>query len=155
MYSSTDSENVNGNANTHFSVYKSLHGYNKVAPGDVHGPPVPNRIPSMAMQVVPQYHNQMGYHALTHNMAPEQMNTGHYSVRNAYPNYLSNCDTFQPRGCDKMLPEKGMVIINEADIVVNNGMTGMTGMTGMMEMTEEIVTENYGCSGKRPEKYHR
>ena len=152
MYSSTDSENVNGNANTHFSVYKSLHGYNKVAPGDVHGPPVPNRIPSMAMQVVPQYHNQMGYHALTHNMAPEQMNTGHYSVRNAYPNYLSNCDTFQPRGCDKMLPEKGMVIINEADIVVNNGMTGMTGMTGMVE---EIVTENYGCSGKRSEKYRR
>lgn len=155
MYSSTDSENVNGNANTHFSVYKSLHGYNKVAPGDVHGPPVPNRIPSMAMQVVPQYHNQMGYHALTHNMAPEQMNTGHYSVRNAYPNYLSNCDTFQPRGCDKMLPEKGMVIINETDVVINGGMTGMTGMTGMMEMTEEIVTENYGCSGKRPEKYHR
>ena len=146
MYSSTDSENVNGNANTHFSVYKSLHGYNKVAPGDVHGPPVPNRIPSMAMQVVPQYHNQMGYHALTHNMAPEQMNTGHYSVRNAYPNYLSNCDTFQPRGCDKMLPEKGMVIINETDVVINGGMTGMTGMTGM-------VTENYGCSGKRREKY--
>ena len=147
MYSSTDSENVNGNANSHFSVYKSLHGYNKVVPGDVHGPPIPNRIPVMSMQVVPQYHNQMGYHALTHNMAPEQMNTGHYSVRNAYPNYLSKCDTFQSRGCDQMLPEKGMVIMNETDIVVNDGMTGMTGMTGM-------VMENYGCSGKR-EKYRR
>ena len=145
MYSSTDSENVNGNANAHFSVYKSLHGYNKVAPGDVHGPPVPNRIPSMAMQIVPQYHNQMGYHALTHNMAPEQMNIGHYNVRNAYPNYLSKCDTFQSRGCNKMVPEQGMVM-NETDIVINDGMTGMTGMTGM-------VMENYSCSGKR-EKYH-
>ena len=130
MYSSTDSERVNGNSNSHFSVYKSLNGYNRVKQGDVHGPPVPSRIPSMTMQVVPQYHNQMGYHALTHNISPEQMNTGHYTVRSAYPNYLSNCDTFQSRGCDQMVKPQGM-IVDETQIVID--MTGMTGMTGPAE----------------------
>ena len=139
MYSSTDSENVNGNSN--FSVYKSLHGYNKVNQGDIHGPPIPNRIPSMAVQVVPKYHDTMGYHVLTHNMAPEQMNTGHYSVRNAYPNYASKCDTFEARGCDQMVKGFG---VNEVEIVTP-GMTGMTGMTGMVEMS----VENYQCSSKK------
>ena len=148
MYSSTDSERVNGNSNTHFSVYKSLSGYNKVNQGDVHGPPVSARIPSMSLQVVPEYHNQMGYHALTHNISPEQMNSGHYTVKTAYPNYLSKCDTFQPRVCNKMIQPKNMggMIIQEAEILANDtGMTGMTGMTGAVEY--------YGCSSKKSEKY--
>ena len=43
MYSSTDSERVNGNSNSHFSVYKSLNHYNQVKPGDVNGPKIPCR----------------------------------------------------------------------------------------------------------------
>jgi len=134
MYSSTDSERVNGNSNSKFSVYKNLNGYNNIHGGCVHGPKIPCRIPSMTTQVVPQYHNQMGYHALTHNMAPEQMNTGHYTVRSAYPNYLQNCDSFQARGCDKMVPDMttGMVV-DETEIIMDMGMTGMTGMTGPVE----------------------
>lgn len=134
MYSSTDSERVNGNSNSHFSVYKSLNHYNQVKQGDVNGPKIPCRIPSMSTQIVPQYHNQMGYHALTHNMAPEQMNTGHYTVRSAYPNYLAKCDTFRARGCDKMIPtqmkkmpmQPGMVV-DDTEIMMDMGMTGMTG----------------------------
>ena len=151
MYSSTDSERVNGNSNSHFSVYKSLNHYNQVKPGDVNGPKIPCRIPSMSTQIVPQYHNQMGYHALTHNMAPEQMNTGHYTVRSAYPNYLANCDTFQARGCDKMIPQMkkmsmqpGMeidteimmrpgMVVDDTEIMMDMGMTSMTGMTGPVE----------------------
>ena len=151
MYSSTDSEHVNGNSNSHFSVYKSLNHYNQVKPGDVNGPKIPCRIPSMSTQIVPQYHNQMGYHALTHNMAPEQMNTGHYTVRSAYPNYLAKCDTFQARGCDKMIPQMkkmsmqpGMEVdteimmrpgmeVDDTEIMMDMGMTGMTGMTGPVE----------------------
>ena len=146
MYSSTDSERVNGNSNSHFSVYKSLNHYNQVKPGNVHGPKIPCRIPSMGTQIVPQYHNQMGYHALTHNMAPEQMNTGHYTVRSAYPNYLQNCDTFQARGCDKMVQnmqkmsmQPGMVVDDTEIMIMPQDMTGMTGMMG--EETE-IMMQN-------------
>ena len=162
MYSSTDSERVNGNSNSHFSVYKSLNQYNRVKPGDVNGPKIPCRIPSMGTQIVPQYHNQMGYHALTHNMAPEQMNTGHYTVRSAYPNYLRNCDTFQARGCDKMVQkmkkmsmQPGMVV-DETEIMMQPGMTGMMvdeteimmqqGMTGMMVDETEIMMQQ-GMTG--------
>ena len=151
MYSSSDSERVNGNSNSRFSIYKSLNGYNKIHNGCVHGPKIPCRIPSMGTQIVPQYHNQMGYHALTHNMAPEQMNTGHYTVRSAYPNYLAKCDTFQARGCDKMIPQMkkmsmqpGMevdteimmrpgMVVDDTEIMMDMGMTGMTGMTGPVE----------------------
>lgn len=161
MYSSTDSERVNGNSNSHFSVYKSLNQYNRVKPGDVNGPKIPCRIPSMGTQIVPQYHNQMGYHALTHNMAPEQMNSGHYTVRSAYPNYLRNCDTFQARGCDKMVQkmqkmsmQPGMVV-DDTEIMMAPGMTGMTGM--MVDETEIMMApgmtgpiESYGsCSSKK------
>ena len=142
MYSSTDSERVNGNSNSHFSVYKILNHYNKIHSGCVHGPKIPCRIPSMSTQIVPQYHNQMGYHALTHNMAPEQMNTGHYTVRSAYPNYLKNCDTFQARGCDKMvqkMQKMSMQPIPERDIMMPQSMTGMTGM--MMDETEIMMPQ--------------
>ena len=139
MYSSTDSERVNGNSNGNFSVYKSLNHYNRVTPGDVNGPAIPQRIPSMAVQVVPQYHNQMRYHALTHNVAPEQMNVGHYTVRNAYPNYLAQCDTFTPRDC------KGMVVDQENE--ATSGMTGATGLEVLVEVENGLtgmnVPENY------------
>lgn len=139
MYSSTDSERVNGNSNGNFSVYKSLNHYNRVNPGDVNGPAIPKRVPSMAVQVVPDYHNQMRYHALTHNIAPEQMNAGHYTVRNAYPNYLAQCDTFQQRGC------KGMVVHDTANIVGITGTAGVTGIEVDIEsgVTGMIIPENY------------
>ncbi|SVE50513.1 uncharacterized protein METZ01_LOCUS503367 [marine metagenome] len=130
MYSSTDSERVNGNSNGSFSIYKSLNHYNQVKPGDVNGPKIPCRIPSMAVQIVPQYHDQMGYHALTHNMAPEQMNTGHYTVKGAYPNYLAKCDTFHARGCDKLVQQQvpqqvpQNIIVDDTEIIVDTDATG-------------------------------
>lgn len=106
MYSSSDSERVNGNCNVNTSQYKSLSLYNHVAPGDIGTDPSGKRLmrrhpcPSMAVQTVPRYNVDMGFGALTHNLAPEQMAGGHYSVRNAYPAYKTHCTSFQKRSCD-------------------------------------------------------
>lgn len=74
--------------------------------GELKSPPVPAFAPPMAMQTVPDY-SKPAYigtpRDLQHGLAASEMQTGHFTVENAYS---KDCTTFQMRPCAGTVPQE-------------------------------------------------
>ena len=76
--------------------YATLGGYNQgYGAGAI--APVPSGVPSMAVQIVPNY-SAPGYDALTHGLNVPSC-SGYFGIGKAYPSYSNNCTRFTTRLC--------------------------------------------------------